>query len=349
MCSYCIVPFTRGRERSRDVASIVEEVRQLSAQGVKEITLLGQNVNSYRDDSQGDFSSAAGSLAPGFSTLYKRREGGLRFADLLDLVSSVDPEIRFRFTSPHPKDFPEELLHLIKERPNICKSIHLPAQSGSTTVLERMRRGYTREAYLNLAAHVRDIIPNVALSSDFITGFCGETEEEHRDTVSLIQAVKYDMAFLYAYSLREKTHAHRNYKDDVDSQTKKRRLAEIIELHRVLSRERSGELVGTRQLVLVEGPAQKTPGVLIGRIDSNKKVVFPLRELPSSAQQSAAAVPRVGEYVEVLISEAQTGSYLQGTPVRRTTLATFAATPQLTSPFLPPPSFSTSSFQKIAL
>lgn len=341
MCSYCIVPFTRGRERSRDVASIVEEVRKLAEEGVKEITLLGQNVNSYRDTSEGEFSSAANSLAPGFSTIYKRKEGGLRFADLLDRVSSVAPEVRFRFTSPHPKDFPEELLHLIKERANICKSIHLPAQSGSTAVLERMRRGYSREAYLDLVAHIREVIPGVALSSDFITGFCGETEEEHQDTVSLMRAVKYDMAFLYAYSLREKTHAHRHFKDDVTPRDKKRRLSEAIELHRVLSREKSQEMVGTRQLVLVEGSSSKIPGEpLIGRIDSNKKVIFPQQALPFSSKEGTVAVPRVGEYVEVVISEAQTGSYLQGFPLQRTTLTSFAAAPQSLSPaFLTPPVF----------
>lgn len=231
MCTYCIVPFTRGRERSRPVASILDEVRQLSDQGVKEITLLGQNVNSYRDLSQSEFVVPIDTethLAKGFKTVYKNKKGGLRFSDLLDKVSLINPEIRIRylyikekrhiniliylctinmiisrFTSPHPKDFPDEVLHLIAERPNICKQIHLPAQSGNSMVLDRMRRGYTREAYLDLVYHIRNILPNIYFSSDFIAGFCGETEEEFQDTLSLIDEVKYNNAYLFAYSMRE--------------------------------------------------------------------------------------------------------------------------------------------------
>lgn len=384
MCSYCIVPFTRGKERSREVDSIIEEVKKLSGEGVKEITLLGQNVNSYRDLGQGEFSSEADKLTPGFNTIYKKREGGLRFADLLDRfenfscsflfiffsycrpyffvyhrVSRVDPEIRIRFTSPHPKDFPEELLHLINERPNICKSIHLPAQSGSTSVLERMRRGYSREAYLELVTRIREIIPDVALSSDFISGFCGETEEEHQDTLSLMKAVNYDMAFMYAYrcvfsffflfsprlffppfsisvvnhdpyqnhgSLREKTHAHRNYKDDVDPLVKKRRLAEVIDLYRVMSREKNQKLLDTRQLVLVEGTVPKDDSLLIGRIEANKKVVFP-KEAISNAMGQGLTVPSVGDYVEVMVNKSQTGSYLQGQALKTTTLTQFGRSP----------------------
>ncbi|XP_023223507.1 CDK5 regulatory subunit-associated protein 1-like [Centruroides sculpturatus] len=164
MCSYCIVPFTRGRERSRPVSSILDEIRQLSDKGIKEVTLLGQNVNSYRDISEANFTISETSLntsklAEGFRTLYKPKVGGLRFADLLEKASSINPNIRIRFTSPHPKDFPDEVLQIIQDRPNICNSLHLPAQSGNTQVLERMRRGYTREAYLNLVHHIRNKIP----------------------------------------------------------------------------------------------------------------------------------------------------------------------------------------------
>uniref|UniRef100_A0A674DXH2 Mitochondrial tRNA methylthiotransferase CDK5RAP1 n=1 Tax=Salmo trutta TaxID=8032 RepID=A0A674DXH2_SALTR len=206
MCSYCIVPFTRGRERSRPVSSILEEVHILSEQGVKEVTLLGQNVNSYRDTSEEQFcSSEPGQLSRGFRTVYRARPGGLRFADLLDRVSLIDPDMRIRFTSPHPKDFPDEVLQLIKERANICKQIHLPAQSGSSTVLQAMRRGYSREAYLELVDNIKTIIPGVSLSSDFISGFCGETEEDHLQTLSLIREVRYNVGFLFAYSMRKES------------------------------------------------------------------------------------------------------------------------------------------------
>ncbi|XP_010358892.1 CDK5 regulatory subunit-associated protein 1 isoform X3 [Rhinopithecus roxellana] len=204
MCSYCIVPFTRGRERSRPVASILEEVKKLSEQGLKEVTLLGQNVNSFRDNSEVQFNNAVSTnLSRGFATNYKAKQGGLRFAHLLDQVSRVDPEMRIRFTSPHPKDFPDEVLQLIHERDNICKQIHLPAQSGSSRVLEAMRRGYSREAYVELVHHIKESIPGVSLSSDFIAGFCGETEEDHVQTVSLLREVQYNMGFLFAYSMRQ--------------------------------------------------------------------------------------------------------------------------------------------------
>uniref|UniRef100_A0A3Q3WV92 Mitochondrial tRNA methylthiotransferase CDK5RAP1 n=1 Tax=Mola mola TaxID=94237 RepID=A0A3Q3WV92_MOLML len=208
MCSYCIVPFTRGRERSRPVSSILEEVRMLSDQGVKEVTLLGQNVNSYRDTSEEQFCGTdLTQLSRGFETIYRAKRGGLRFSDLLDQVSQINPDMRIRFTSPHPKDFPDEVLHLIAERKNICQQIHLPAQSGSSKILKAMRRGYTREAYLDLVMNIKRIIPEVSLSSDFISGFCGETEDDHLQTLSLIREVGYNVGFLFAYSMR-KVSAH---------------------------------------------------------------------------------------------------------------------------------------------
>ncbi|XP_015220192.2 mitochondrial tRNA methylthiotransferase CDK5RAP1 isoform X5 [Lepisosteus oculatus] len=254
MCSYCIVPFTRGRERSRPIASILEEVRLLLDQGVREVTLLGQNVNSYRDTSVQQLSGVEPTRrSRGFSALYRDRQGGLRFADLLDRVSLVDPEMRVRFTSPHPKDFPDEVLQLIQERGNICKQIHLPAQSGSSRVLQAMRRGYTREAYLELVAHIRGIIPEVSLSSDFIAGFCGETEEDHQQTVSLLRDVRYNMGFLFAYSMRQKTHASRRLQDDVPLEVKQRRLEELITVFREEASKVNAGLIGSAQLVLVEG------------------------------------------------------------------------------------------------
>lgn len=203
MCSYCIVPFTRGRERSRAVESIEREVEQLAEQGIREITLLGQNVNSYRDLTVDPDRTMTGTLVSGFKTVYKPKVGGLRFGELLARVAETVPETRIRFTSPHPKDFPDDVLHAMLRYPNICKNIHLPAQSGNSIVLERMRRGYTREAYLELVDHIRALMPDVGLSSDFICGFCGETDDEFQDTITLIERVRYNVAYLFAYSMRE--------------------------------------------------------------------------------------------------------------------------------------------------
>jgi tRNA-2-methylthio-N6-dimethylallyladenosine synthase len=199
MCSFCVVPFTRGRERSRSVSSILDEIRQLSDQGYKEVTLLGQNVNSYNDD-------------------------GLRFSELMYRVSQVDPEMRIRFSTSHPKDFPDELLYVIAEQKNLCNYVHIPAQSGNSEVLRRMRRTSTRDEYLDLIGNIRRIIPGVGLSTDIIAGFCGETEEQHADTLSLMETVQFDLAYLFSYSERERTLAHRKFEDDVPEETKLRRL-----------------------------------------------------------------------------------------------------------------------------
>ncbi|XP_055229295.1 mitochondrial tRNA methylthiotransferase CDK5RAP1 isoform X4 [Gorilla gorilla gorilla] len=281
MCSYCIVPFTRGRERSRPIASILEEVKKLSEQvilpprppkvlglqGLKEVTLLGQNVNSFRDNSEVQFNNAVPTnLSRGFTTNYKTKQGGLRFAHLLDQVSRVDPEMRIRFTSPHPKDFPDEVLQLIHERDNICKQIHLPAQSGSSRVLEAMRRGYSREAYVELVHHIRESIPGVSLSSDFIAGFCGETEEDHVQTVSLLREVQYNMGFLFAYSMRQKTRAYHRLKDDVPEEVKLRRLEELITIFREEATKANQTSVGCTQLVLVEGITSASSQTLRGHV-----------------------------------------------------------------------------------
>lgn len=253
MCTYCIVPFTRGRERSRPIDTIEHEAKQLAEQGIKEITLLGQNVNSYRDLSTGTDNIRDTTLASGFRTVYKTKKGGLRFAELLERVAEAVPNVRIRFTSPHPKDFPDEVLHVMRKYPNICRNIHMPAQSGNSVVLERMRRGYTREAYLDLVDHIRELLPGVALSSDFIAGFCGETEEEFADTVSLMRQVKYNVAYVFAYSMREKTTAHRRFIDDVPKDVKIRRLQELAQVYRDGADESNANCVGQNQLILVEG------------------------------------------------------------------------------------------------
>ncbi|KAG6767881.1 hypothetical protein POTOM_026770 [Populus tomentosa] len=366
MCSFCIVPFTRGRERSRPVDSIVKEVAELWKEGVKEVTLLGQNVNSYNDASEIEKEVEPGTnwkYSDGFSSTCKVKRVGLRFSDLLDRLSTEFPEMRFRYTSPHPKDFPDDLLYVMRNRHNICKSIHLPAQTGSSTVLERMRRGYTREAYLDLVQKIRRIITDVGITSDFIsvlfrmsgadfvlvpcslcfmllefhsfdiallipglisTGFCGETEEEHQDTLSLVKAVGYDMAYMFAYSMREKTHAHRNYVDDVPDEVKQRRLAELIEAFRESTGQCFDSQIGSVQLVLVEGPNKRAPDTeLIGKSDRGHRVLFtnlPLRNRNEDGSQ--ARNPMVGDYVEVLILKSTRAS-LFGDALAITTLSSF--------------------------
>mmetsp|Transcript_3898 Transcript_3898/g.4218 ORF Transcript_3898/g.4218 Transcript_3898/m.4218 type:complete len:772 (+) Transcript_3898:92-2407(+) len=307
MCSYCVVPFTRGRERSREFDSIVNEARILYEEsGVKEICLLGQNVNSYHDRSdsavlakpqqqmtmKGNTATATATTNKmkykagyntsndGFSNMFRLRGGsGYYFVDLVEAVSDISPELRVRFTSPHPKDYPTELLSLMAERNNVCNQLHMPAQSGSSQVLKRMRRGYTREAYMELIDDVRTKIPDVAITSDFITGFCGETEEEHEKTLSLMEYVKYDQAFMFAYSMRGKTNASRTMVDDIPEEIKSRRLQEIIHMFRTSIQLRNDETeVGKLRLVLVEGEARKSKEgsrQWRGRTDQNKSVIFP--------------------------------------------------------------------------
>lgn len=312
MCSFCIVPFTRGRERSRDMATILSEVRALVDTGVREVVLLGQNVNGYHDVSPSsaalfpDTPAAADLVTPGFSNLYnsrRRTSPGARFEDLLEQVASLHPELRVRFTSPHPKDFPAPVLELIGTTPNLCKALHLPAQSGSSSVLKRMRRGYSREAFLDLVARTRELIPGVSLSTDIISGFCGETEEEHQDTLRLLEEVQFDQAFMYAYSLRDRTHAAHTMEDDVPEETKQRRLAEVIQVFRQGVQERNErEELGRLRLVLVEGPSTKsTPEAptLTGRTDGNKRCIF--SAVPLQRVSGETEVPREGEYVLVRI------------------------------------------------
>ncbi|GMH44867.1 hypothetical protein BSKO_12819 [Bryopsis sp. KO-2023] len=328
MCSFCIVPFTRGRERSRPVESILSEVRQLSDSGVKEVTLLGQNVNSYSDfsiPSRYTPGSQQGKpfevYAEGFQSVYKpKRNGSVQFAELLERVAEVDPEMRVRFTSPHPKDFSDDVLQVVAEHHNVCSQLHLPAQSGSTTCLERMKRGYSREAYDNLVEKARQRISGVALSTDIIAGFCGETEVEHDETLDLMDKVGYESGFLFKYSERNKTHASRHLKDDVTEEVKGRRLSQIINMFRKRQMEKSAAEIGRQHLVLVEGKAQKSDDMWTGKTDTLKRVVFPDRKVPSSLGKDADRVSvKPGDYVVVDVASAS-HSTLGADPVARTTI-----------------------------
>ncbi|KAL9894567.1 CDK5RAP1-like protein [Glossina fuscipes fuscipes] len=321
MCSYCIVPFTRGRERSRPLESIIKEVKMLDSQGIREVTLLGQNVNSYRDISKE--TSMESTTVPGFNTVYKPKINGLPFSLLLQQVAEAVPNMRIRFTSPHPKDFSEDVLRVMRDYPNICKNIHLPAQSGNNAVLKRMRRGYTREAYLKLVNVIRRYLPGVGLSSDFICGFCEETEAEFDDTVTLIEKVKYNMAFLFSYSMREKTSAYRNYKDDVPQFTKIERLQRMVKAFRDGATKLHKEYEGTRELILVEGKSKRSNDHVFGRNEANIKVIIPMKNIlinQSSIQQSEQI--NVGDFVAVRITDTNS-QVLKGEPLYKTTIQDF--------------------------
>jgi tRNA-2-methylthio-N6-dimethylallyladenosine synthase len=248
-CTFCIVPFTRGRERSRTLAGVVNEVEQLVRQGIREVTLLGQNVNSYRD-------------------------GEKDFADLLAAVANVEPSVRIRFTTSHPQDLSDKLIDTIAAHDNLCKYIHLPVQSGSTRVLEAMNRTYTRDHYMELAKRIRARVPGVALSTDIIAGFPTETDDEHRETLSLMEEVRYDGAYMFKYSPREGTPAYK-MGDDVPEDVKTKRLSEVISLQQKISYEINESLVGRTFEVMVDGTSRKSDEQLSGRTDTNKTVVFP--------------------------------------------------------------------------
>ncbi|CAD5120570.1 DgyrCDS9135 [Dimorphilus gyrociliatus] len=317
MCSYCIVPFTRGRERSRPMDSIINEIEQIADQGVKEVTLLGQNVNSYRDTSSGGGSYVT-KTSSGFRTIYKPKKGGKRFAELISTIADRVPDMRIRFTSPHPKDFPDELIYAIKEYPNICKQIHLPAQSGSSKVLDDMRRGYTREAYLELVDHIRSIVPGIktyiALSSDFIAGFCGETEEDHLETLSLMKLVKYNYSFCFPYSLRGKTRAYHRLNDDVPQEVKSRRHMELIDQFRKDALEINQGFINEEQLVLIECDSKRSELDWAGRNDQNVKVILPKQEVYDSEKGIQRNI-EIGDFVAVKINSA-TSQTLKGDPIR---------------------------------
>ncbi|XP_011185303.2 CDK5RAP1-like protein [Zeugodacus cucurbitae] len=323
MCSYCIVPFTRGRERSRPIDSIVQEVQALRDSGVKEVTLLGQNVNSYRDiitNADNKQEIANSKMAPGFSTVYKPKIGGMRFDELLRQVAETAPEMRIRFTSPHPKDFSEDVLRVIRDYPNVCKNLHLPAQSGNDAVLDRMRRGYTRDAYLKLVDTIRTILPNVGLSSDFICGFCGETEDEFKDTLTLMKLVRYNVAFLFAYSMRERTTAHRRYKDDVPATVKTERLQQMVQVFRQEATELHKFFVGREELILIEGKSKRSDQCWFGRNDANIKVIVPNVMLTDDKEINREI--SMGDFVVAKITDSNS-QVLKGTPLSISSIAQF--------------------------
>ena len=278
-CHYCIVPYTRGRERSRDLQSILAEVRDLQSRGYKEVTLLGQNVNSYR------FEAADGTLTD--------------FPTLLRTVARTAPDMRVRFTTSHPKDMSDETLRVIAEEPNVCRHIHLPVQSGSNRVLKAMNRKYTREWYLDRVAAIRRIIPDCGLSTDIFAGYCGETEEDHQLSLSLMRECAYDSAFMFKYSERPGTYASKNLPDDVPEETKIRRLNELIALQNELSLMANQRCIGQEYDILIEGVSKRSREQLFGRTEQNKVVIFD------------RADHRVGETIRVRITEA-TSATLKG-------------------------------------
>lgn len=263
MCSFCVVPFTRGRERSRDPHSIVAEALDLYNKGYREVTLLGQNVDSYKwnIDNKGNIKDPEKPV--------------VRFAELLEMVAQVNPDLRIRFSTSHPKDMTDDVLHAIAKYDNLCKYIHLPVQSGASSMLKRMNRGYTREWYLDRIAAIRRIIPECELSTDIIAGFCGETQEEHEETLSLLKEVGFIMAYHFKYSERPRTLAERKYEDDVPEEVKGARLTEIIGVQRDQAHKRTEGLVGKTYRVLVEGPSRKNSEEFCGRTTHNTVVIFP--------------------------------------------------------------------------
>jgi tRNA-2-methylthio-N6-dimethylallyladenosine synthase len=281
-CSFCVVPFTRGRERSRPLHSIVDEVAGLAAAGFKEVTLLGQNVNSYRD-------------------------GTHDFADLMDAVAKADRTVRVRFTTSHPQDMSDRLIAAIAGNSNICKYVHLPVQSGSDRILEMMNRNYTVDHYLRLVEKIRKAIPGVSLTTDIISGYPGETLEEHQMTVDLIREVRYDGAYTFKYSARANTKAW-EIQETVSDEEKGRRVFEIAELQHEISLELNNRMIGATERILVEGPSRKSPEEWTGRTDSNKSVVFP------------GAGERVGEYVDIMIERANSATLFGRRPLGREVL-----------------------------
>ena len=280
MCSFCVVPFTRGRERSRDARSVVQEARELFSEGYREVTLLGQNVDSYKWTNEDETER-------------------VNFAQLLELVALVSPELRVRFSTSHPKDITDEVLHTIAKYENICKYIHLPVQSGNSRILDVMNRTYDRQWYIDRVDAIRRILPGCAISTDVITGFCTETEEEHRETLSRMDYVKYDFAYMFMYSERPGTLAAKRYADDVPEEVKKRRLNEIVEKQQKYSHERLLEQIGKVQKVLIDGLSKKSKSDYAGRNDQNATVIFPIDERF-----------KPGQYVNVLAERCTTATLI---------------------------------------
>ena len=285
-CHYCIVPYTRGRERSRDVDSILREVHDLSERGFKEVTLLGQNVNSYK---------SVATDADGNSVT-------VTFPELLRRVARAVPAMRVRFTTSHPKDMSDETLRVIADEPNVCRHIHLPVQSGSNDVLKRMNRRYTREWYLERVEAIRRIVPDCGLSTDIFAGYCGETEDDHRQSLSLMETCAYDSAFMFKYSERPGTYASRHFPDDIPEETKVRRLNELIALQNRLSAESNARCIGREYDVLLEGVSKRSTQQLYGRTEQNKVVIVDREGL------------RIGQTVRVRITESSSAT-LKGTRV----------------------------------
>lgn len=279
MCSFCVVPFTRGRERSRDISSIIRECRDLFEKGFKEVTLLGQNVDSYYYTPQ----------TPEEGTM----ETPVTFAMLLEQVALISPELRVRFSTSHPKDITDDVLHTMARHENICKYIHLPVQSGSSRILQLMNRTYTREWYMAKVDRIRQIMPDCGISSDIIAGFCTETEEDHKDTLSVMEYSRYDMSYMFFYSERPGTLAEKRYTDDVPMEVKKRRLQEIVELQNRLSQESNKKDLGKTFKVLIEGDSKRSDKDWMGRNSQNKVVVFPKEN----------AELKKGDYVDVIVND----------------------------------------------
>jgi len=282
MCTFCVVPFTRGRERSRDAVSIINECKDLFDRGFKEVTLLGQNVDSYY------FNEGEG------------LDNAITFAKLLEMVAQISPLLRVRFSTSHPKDITDDVLHTMAKHPNICKYIHLPVQAGNTRILQLMNRTYTREWYLNRVQRIREIMPDCGLSTDIITGFCSETDEEHADTLSLMEASRFDMAYMFSYSERPGTLAARRYTDDVPEDVKQRRLEAIIKLQNGHSRESYKNDIGKVFEVLIEGNSKRSDKDWCGRNSQNKMVVFPKGD----------ANLKKGDYAMVKINEATSATLI---------------------------------------
>lgn len=281
MCTFCVVPFTRGRERSRNPLSIVAEARDLWERGYKEVTLLGQNVDSYYYNEPGS-------------------EQVIDFAQLLELVASINPRLRVRFSTSHPKDITDEVLFAMARHKNICKYIHLPVQSGSTRILQLMNRTYTREWYMKKVDRIREILPDCAISSDIICGFCTETEEDHQDTLSIMTYSQYDLSYMYIYSERPGTLAHRRYADDVPEEVKKRRLTEVVTLQRKLSYGVYQKDIGKTFEVLIEAESRRSDQDWSGRNSQGKVIVFP----------KGANNLKKGDYVNVKVTDATSGTLL---------------------------------------
>ena len=280
VCSYCVVPYTRGAERSRDPKTIVREACDLFSKGYKEVTLLGQNVDSY---------------------LWKSPDGDVDFADLLASVAAISPDLRVRFSTSHPKDISDKVILTMSEHDNICRHIHLPVQSGSNVMLEKMRRRYTREWYLDRVARIRQAMPDCAITTDIIAGFCGETEQDHQDTLDIMRRVKYDYAYMFQYSERPGTLAARNYPDDVTPQEKTRRLNEIIALQNELSLESNKRDVGKTFKVLIEGTSRRNDEELCGRTTTNKMCVFPALLATENNPADGRKFFNVGDYTTVKV------------------------------------------------